>query len=79
MIEGNTSDTAIASASSSLRDTDVSMLSADFVAAYPPALGSTIRVVPELMLTIRPDRGARIAGRTACVMATTLTTLRAST
>jgi hypothetical protein len=51
VIDGNTSDTAMASASSSLRDTDVSMLSADFVAAYAPTPGGAIRVVPELMLT----------------------------
>src|SRR5450759_2761996 len=37
------------------------------------------RVVPELMLTIRPERRARIAGSTAWVMATRLITLSWST
>ena len=55
VIEGNTSDTAMPSAFSSWRDTEVSMLSAAFVAAYLPTPGNTMRVVPGLWLTIRPE------------------------
>src|SRR5450756_1409461 len=67
------------SASSSRRPTAVSMLTAALVAAYAPTPGSAIRVVPELMLTIRPEPWARIAGSTAWVMATRLITLSWST
>ena len=55
------------------------MFTAALVAAYPPTPGGAIRVVPELMFPIRPECCARMAGSTAWVTATTLTTLSSRT
>src|ERR1700761_1011907 len=76
--EGTSSDTAIPSPASSSRSTAVSMLTAYLVEAYAPVPTATRRVVPELTFTIRPKPCARMAGSTAWVIASKLTTLSCS-